>query len=95
MRLQFLRGDFSRYKSTGVLDDTHLRFFTYFTADEYILSESSDLDLTDKRAHGSVPLWLLRRHVLPRTLSENIDQWACVHWPNLFAGQILMLALKR
>jgi 2-polyprenyl-3-methyl-5-hydroxy-6-metoxy-1,4-benzoquinol methylase len=34
MRLQFLRGDFE-YKSCGPLDDTHLRFFTYLTADKY------------------------------------------------------------
>ena len=39
MRFQFLLGDF-RYQSSGVLDDTHLRFFTFFTADGYLLAKS-------------------------------------------------------
>jgi 2-polyprenyl-3-methyl-5-hydroxy-6-metoxy-1,4-benzoquinol methylase len=94
MRLQFLRGDFE-YESAGELDDTHLRFFTYFTADQYLLSKSPDLDVTHKLASGSVPLWWLRRYILPQRWSERIDQWACGHWPNLFGSQILIRALKR
>ena len=94
MRLQFLRGVFE-YESAGELDDTHLRFFTYFTADQYLLSKSPDLEVIHKTASGSVPLWWLRRHVLPQAWSEHIDQWGCRHWPNLFGGQILIMAVKR
>lgn len=94
MRWQFLRGDFE-YKSTGVLDDTHLRFFTYFTADQYLLSKSPDLKVRLKTASGSVPLWWLRRYLFPRAWSERIDQWGCQHWPNLFGGQVLISAVKR
>jgi hypothetical protein len=94
MRLQFLRGVFE-YESAGELDDTHLRFCTYFTADQYLFSKSPDLEVTHKTASGSVPLWWLRRHVLPQAWSEHIDQCGCRHWPNLFGGQVLIMAVKR
>jgi 2-polyprenyl-3-methyl-5-hydroxy-6-metoxy-1,4-benzoquinol methylase len=93
MRLQFLRGDF-RYGSCGVLDDTHLHFFTYLTADGYLLSKSHDLKLTHKSVSGSVPLWWLRRYVLPRQWSKYIDDWGCRQWPNLFGSQVLMCGVK-
>lgn len=94
MRIQFSRGNFE-YESAGVLDDTHLRFFTYFTADRYLLSKSPGLKATYKAVSGSVPLWWLRRYAFPRRWAEYIDQWGCRHWPNLFGGQILIKAVKR
>ena len=94
MRVQFLLGDF-HYESAGVLDDTHLRFFTYLTADQYLLSKAPHLELTTKVANGSVPLWWLRRHVFPRRWTEYIDQWGSCHWPNLFGGQVLIKAVKQ
>lgn len=94
MRLQFLLGRFE-YESAGELDDTHLRFFTYFTADKYLLSKSPDLQVTSKVTSGSVPLWWLRRYVFPQVWSEHIDQWGCRYWPNLFGGQVIIKAVKR
>jgi SAM-dependent methyltransferase len=94
MRLQFLLGDFE-YEAAGVLDDTHLRFFTYFTADRYLLSKTPSLELSGKTTDGSVPLWLLRRHVFPHRWAERIDHWGCRHWPNLFGDQVLIQATKR
>ncbi len=93
MRLEFLAGRFE-YESAGPLDDTHLRFFTYHTADKYLLARTPDLHVVDKRADGSVPLWWLRRHVFPRRWSESLDRWGTKHWPNLFAGQILIRAVS-
>jgi 2-polyprenyl-3-methyl-5-hydroxy-6-metoxy-1,4-benzoquinol methylase len=93
MRLQFLRGNFE-YQSAGVLDDTHLRFFTYFTADKYLLAKCPDLKLMSKSVTGSVPLWLLRRYILPAKWSESIDSLGCRLWPNLFGDQILIRAVR-
>jgi 2-polyprenyl-3-methyl-5-hydroxy-6-metoxy-1,4-benzoquinol methylase len=92
MRWQFLRGDFE-YTSDGVLDDTHLRFFTYATADRYLLGKSPELKLVSKSVTGSVPLWLLRRYLLPKSWSMFIDALGCRIWPNLFGDQVLMKAV--
>jgi len=94
MRVQFLLGNFE-YEKTGALDETHLRFFTYFTADRYLLSMTSELRLQFKSVSGSVPLWWLRRCILPKSWSEYIDQWGCRHWPNLFGGQVLIKVEKK
>jgi hypothetical protein len=94
MRLQFLFGRFE-YQSDGVLDDTHLRFFTYFTADKFLLSGISNFEVSSKTATGSVPLWWLRRYLLPKSWCDRIDRWGCRHWPNLFGGQILIKAVKK
>jgi SAM-dependent methyltransferase len=92
-RGHFVLGRFE-YQHSGALDDTHLRFFTYFTADRYLLSQSPDLKLKYKGATGSVPLWVLRRHVLPTTWSHLVDAWGCRTWPNLFGQQVLIKAQK-
>ena len=92
MRWQFLRGDFE-YRPEGVLDDTHLRFFTFLTADRYLLAKSPQLELVSKSVTGSVPLWLLRRHVLPQRWSTGVDRLGCRMWPNLFGDQVLIKAV--
>jgi 2-polyprenyl-3-methyl-5-hydroxy-6-metoxy-1,4-benzoquinol methylase len=92
MRWQFLRGDFE-YRSDGVLDDTHLRFFTFMTADRYLLAKSSRLKLVSKSVTGSVPLWWLRRYLLPKSWSTCIDGLGCRIWPNLFGDQVLIKAV--
>ncbi len=92
MRWQFLCGNFE-YRSDGILDNTHLRFFTYFTAERYLLSKSPELKLVFKGVTGSVPQWWLRRFLLPKKGSEFIDTLGCRIWPNLFGGQILLRAV--
>ncbi len=92
-RLKFIAGKFE-YEAAGILDDTHLRFFTWFTADSYLLKRCPGLELTHKRASGSVPLWWLRRQVLPARLCAAIDRAGCRWFPNLFGGQVLIRAIR-
>ena len=91
MRLRFLRGDFT-YEETGPLDSTHLRFFTFDSSDRFLLARTGNLRLESKIAHGSFPLWWARRYLLPEPICASIDRWACRHWPNLFADQVLLRA---
>jgi 2-polyprenyl-3-methyl-5-hydroxy-6-metoxy-1,4-benzoquinol methylase len=93
MRSRFLRGDF-KYESSGILDDTHLRFFTYFTAEQMLFRNGSMLRVTSKTTSGYFPLPVLRQHVLPQSVSAHIDRWALFHWPNFFGWQILIKAIK-
>jgi 2-polyprenyl-3-methyl-5-hydroxy-6-metoxy-1,4-benzoquinol methylase len=93
-RLRFLQGRFE-YEASGALDATHLRFFTYFTAAEYLLAECPELRLTARRVTGSVPLWLLRRRLLPGRLCTAIDAVGCRAYPNLFGSEILLKATRR
>jgi 2-polyprenyl-3-methyl-5-hydroxy-6-metoxy-1,4-benzoquinol methylase len=92
-RIRFLRGSFD-YEPVGLMDETHLRFITYRTAESVLLSRSPDLAIVEKSVQGSVPLWFLRRHVLPKSWSAAIDHWGERQWPNLFGGQILIKAQK-
>jgi 2-polyprenyl-3-methyl-5-hydroxy-6-metoxy-1,4-benzoquinol methylase len=92
-RTKFLRGNFE-YESAGVMDETHLRFFTYNTASEYLLGKSPELLITHLSVTGSVPLWMLRRRLLPKRASQLIDRLGCRLFPNLFGYQVLIRAVK-
>jgi 2-polyprenyl-3-methyl-5-hydroxy-6-metoxy-1,4-benzoquinol methylase len=94
IRLQFLRGDFQYHPEGGILDDTHLHFYTYRTADRYLLSEAPDLQLTKKVVSGHMPLPLLRGRVIPKRTAKAIDGWGLRHWPNLFGDQTVITAVR-
>lgn len=93
-RLRFLAGRFE-YAPSGVLDSAHLRFYTYFTAAAGLLADAPELVLVERRVTGSVPLWWLRRGLLPTRFREAIDALGCRVRPNLFGAQILLKASKR
>lgn len=76
------------------MDDTHLRFFSYYTAAPYLLAECPELSIVHQSAPGSVPLWWLRRSLLPAAWSAAVDRLGSRRWPNLFGGQVLIKATK-
>ncbi|MDB4985587.1 MAG: hypothetical protein JWN04_765 [Myxococcaceae bacterium] len=93
-RANFFLGRFE-YEASGTMDETHLRFFTYYTAAAYLLARAPTLQLEERRVSGSVPLWLLRRRVLSSSASLAIDRVGMKWVPNLFGGEILLRAVRR
>jgi 2-polyprenyl-3-methyl-5-hydroxy-6-metoxy-1,4-benzoquinol methylase len=92
-RWDFVRGRFE-YRASGTLDDTHLRFFTYYTAAGYLLGKAPALQVVERRVTGSVPLWILRRRLLSPGMRQWIDLRGCTLRPNLFGTQILIRAIR-
>lgn len=92
-RLRILRGRFD-YEDAGAFDRTHLHFYTMDSAPRELVEPVPGLELVQKSADGFVPLWLLRRHVLPPAWSARADAVATRLWPGLFAGQILLECRK-
>jgi SAM-dependent methyltransferase len=86
-RLQFLRGSFT-YQEDGIMDRTHLHFYTYTTARE--LLEKHGFQIIAAVPDGGLPWWKLRR-LVPEAWRLPIDRWASVRMPNLLAHQCLFL----
>lgn len=94
LRMQFLTGRFE-YEAAGPLDETHLRFFTFDSADRCLLRMAPELQVVSKSVEGSVPLWILRRYLFPRQVSAWMDRIGCKYFPNLFGDQVIIKAVKR
>jgi SAM-dependent methyltransferase len=91
VRLNLLLGRFD-YERDGILDETHLRFYTF--ASGAALLERNGLRVVEARAEGGVPL-LRSRRLLPPRLVARIDAAACRTWPGLFGLQLLYRATPR
>jgi 2-polyprenyl-3-methyl-5-hydroxy-6-metoxy-1,4-benzoquinol methylase len=87
-RLRFLRGNFA-YHDDGIMDRTHLHFYTYTTAKE--LLEEHGFAIIAAVPDGGLPWWKLRR-LVPEGSRLPIDRWASLRMPNLLAHQCLFLA---
>jgi SAM-dependent methyltransferase len=95
-RMRLLGGNW-RYADAGILDRTHLRFFTFDSAaDELFGGPVGDyLSLRGKFADGSVPLGPLRRLGVRRSWLARIDALGVRIRPNLFGQQVVLVATKR
>ncbi len=87
-RAQFLRGRFE-YTETGLMDSTHLRFYTVDSARRLI--EDNGLRIVAASATGGLPWWRTRES-LPQDLVRRWDRRVLGRWSNMFAWQSLFLA---
>ena len=86
-RMKFLLGEF-RYEPTGIMDETHVRFYTFQGGME--LLRSNGFEIVSTLGDGSLPLPFLRR-LLP-VLARFLDPLASRLVPGLFGEQILYIA---
>jgi len=82
------------YTEGGVMDKTHLHFYTFHTAPRYLIEPIPQLKIEHHSVTGSVPLAFLRHHFLNQGLRKKIDGWGCSRIPNLFGGEIILKAVK-
>lgn len=88
-RAKHLLGRFD-YTETGVMDSTHVRFFTARTARR--LLEDNGLEILASGASGGLPWWHSRQWV-SSAMVERADRWVLDTRPNLFAWQVVFLAV--
>jgi 2-polyprenyl-3-methyl-5-hydroxy-6-metoxy-1,4-benzoquinol methylase len=83
------------YTDGGVMDRTHLHFYTFHTASRSLVEPIPQIELEEIQVKGSVPLAFLRHHFLNQRIRERIDRWGCSWMPNLFGSEIILKAVKR
>ncbi len=89
LRLRFLAGRFE-YDDHGLMDRTHLHFYTHFTAPRLVAD--AGLVLVESAADGHCPQPGLRRW-LPGPAAA-FDRLCCRLFPNLFADQLILVGEK-
>ncbi|MEN9495834.1 MAG: hypothetical protein RLZZ137_874 [Cyanobacteriota bacterium] len=91
-RLQIARGAF-QYQDSGILDYSHLRFYTYWSARE-LVEQCPSISLLNQWPVGGAILGPLRAR-LPQKACRWLDRQAATHWPNLFGFETHLLAQRR
>jgi 2-polyprenyl-3-methyl-5-hydroxy-6-metoxy-1,4-benzoquinol methylase len=87
-RFEVFLGRFT-YQEGGIMDRTHLRFYTFETA--VALVQSAGLHVVMAKGVGSFPLWPIRTLVGADTW---VDRLAVKLFPNLFGCHLLVVATK-
>jgi len=91
-RARLLFGRF-QYETGGLMDQTHLRWYTFTSAQQLI--ESFSFNVMNAVADGSVPLPIVRRFEMLKRLCAWLDSFGCRHWPGLFGYQMIYAAELR
>lgn len=94
VRLGLLFGVFE-YRDRGILDHTHLRFYTVRTIRREI--ENAGFRIEEIRG-SSVPIRLISGRWMPELLlriGERVLTWLTHLWRGLFAYQVILVAVKK
>jgi methionine biosynthesis protein MetW len=93
VRADLLRGRF-RYQPCGIMDATHLRWFTADSAKSLIVSAGFNIVEYRAAAGVAVPDNLYRAPLcwLPANQRARFLRTACRHWPTLFGSQHVLKA---
>ena len=84
-RIAFARGEF-RYTPGGLMDDTHLRFFDWVTAQELV--ERAGYQVVEATADGGWP----GSRFLPPGVGQTLDHFASARFPGLVGIQFVITA---
>jgi SAM-dependent methyltransferase len=87
-RIKLLLGRFE-YTKRGIMDETHVRFYTFETGRR--LLERHGYNIILSRAAGGFPLSRLRQVLIPDA-RWAVDRVACTWLPGLFGFQSIYLA---
>lgn len=90
-RIQLLFGKF-RYTETGVMDYTHVRWYTLNSLSEIV--ETYGFEVINRYGSGYIPVPFLRK-LLGMGIARPIDRWAARKLPGLFGHQLILIAKKK
>lgn len=91
MRARLFFGRFS-YETSGTLDRSHLRFYSFWTALE-LLDNCRTLKVERHYAVGGAILGPLRM-IIPVRVQQSIDLWSTNWFPNLFGYETHLVVVK-
>lgn len=80
------------YTESGTMDKTHLHFYTFNTALQYLVDPINQLKIEHHFVNGSVPLAFFRHYLFSAATKKFLDRLGCRLMPNLFGGEILIVA---
>ena len=93
VRLALLRGRWD-YQDTGILDRTHLRFYTVEGWRSLVSAAGFEIQQCRHAEIGPLPANRLFRALLGKRLTDKLAETLMRRWPNLFAIVILVQARK-
>ena len=80
------------YTESGIMDKTHLHFYTFHSAHRNLIDPICTLQVQLKSVTGNVPLAFFRHHFLTSSVKKSIDDLGCKYFPNLFGNETIIVA---
>jgi methionine biosynthesis protein MetW len=93
-RIKFLTGKWN-YTQSGILDRTHLTFFTFDNILELLEIESLGLSLIEKRSDGKIPIGPMRNFFPNSKVISFLDSFFVRKFPNLLGWQVCLVLSKK